>query len=102
MAPSHERERWMWLRWQFVSAEGAGVDAQLRYGRHPSLVRYELHILLFQMMYMTPSRRALANWLPLASVASSHVMRAPASARWAVSRTLKNVSSARPSKCSEL
>ena len=81
---------------------GAGrrFEAQLRYGRHPSDVRYDAQILLFQMTYMTPSRRAFANALPAASGAVSQDRKADACALCAASRTLRKKSMARPSKCS--
>ena len=54
-------------------------------------------ILLFQIRYITPSRRAFAYLLPLASVARSHFSKAVACFRSLVSRTETIQSMDRPS-----
>ena len=76
-APSHESERCTWLRWQVVSYAVLFFDAvgaaALEVGPAAASRRTPRQILLFQPMYMTPRRRAIAAWLPSASVASSQV-----------------------------
>ena len=51
-------------------------------------------------MYMTPSRLAIAAWLPYSSVASSQDRNDSAFFFWPALRTLTIQSSARPSLCS--
>ena len=70
------------------------------YGCHPAATSYERHIRPCQMMYMIPSRRALAYGLPAASVANSHTPKAFAIATSEALLESSMKSRARPSLCS--
>jgi hypothetical protein len=58
---------------------------------------YGSQILRFQMMYMIPSRRAIAKSLPNLSSFSNHVMTDSAFLRWDATPALTIQSHARPS-----
>jgi hypothetical protein len=45
-APAHDSETWIWLRWQYVSCDLAGLDRHPLYSCHPFAGRYARHILL--------------------------------------------------------
>ena len=94
-APLNDSEMCMWLRWQVLSRAGDGVLAQLLYGSH--LPDQAPHIWLFQMMYMTPIRRAIAKVWPALSVASRNLITEAACAAWTGLRTEFIQSTARPS-----
>ena len=70
------------------------------YAPHPR-GEYARHIRWLKMMYMTPSRRAIALLLPALSVASSQSRKALAFAMSFLFEVSIIQSSARPSLCSD-
>ena len=103
IAPSHDRDRCTWLRWQSVSKPPArffgSVEHPLR-SVQPASGRYDAQKWSFQPMYMTPRRRAIAAGCPSAPGASNQVRNAVARAFWPGTRELTIQSRARPSLCS--